>query len=79
MKAALISIWAALFFGTIVLWRVIILKTQLIQVTQYLFTIHYSQNAVSHELSSCHAITQHFHDTPFKTILHHPWRHPVYR
>ncbi len=29
MKAALISIWAALFFGTIVLWRVIILKTQL--------------------------------------------------
>ena len=29
MKAALISIWAAIFFGTIVLWRVIILKTRL--------------------------------------------------
>lgn len=29
MKAALIPIWAVIFFGTIVLWRVIILKTQL--------------------------------------------------
>jgi len=29
MKIAIISIWAAIFFGTIALWRIIILKTQL--------------------------------------------------
>lgn len=28
MRVALISIWAAIFLGTTVLWRVIIVKTQ---------------------------------------------------